>query len=110
MATHLFSSAGSEGLSCFLSGHSVRVIPWYQIQNIGAFHRNDERSEYAVIWLRVPADMFPVEFTERDPRWAGLLQGFSQHLRGVVPFEKWFPKEIHPVFEKNVYGVYSKDA
>ncbi|MEO6993772.1 MAG: hypothetical protein ABI273_09100 [Lacunisphaera sp.] len=54
--------------------------------------------------------MFQIEFTERDPRWPELIQSFSQHLSGVVPFEKWFPQEIHPVFEKNAYGVYSKTS
>jgi hypothetical protein len=110
MATHLFSSAGGAGLSCFVQGQPVRVIPWDQIQDIGAFHRKDDRSEYAVVWLRVPSDMLPVEFTERDPQWADLLHGFSQHLRGVIPFERWFPEEMHPVFEQNTYGVYSKNA
>jgi hypothetical protein len=110
MATHLFSSAGPDGLSCGVPGGAVRVIPWDQIQNIGAFHRKDQRSDYAVVWLRVPTDVFPVEFTKRDPQWAGLLEGFSQYLRGFVPFEKWFPPELHPVFEKNAYGVYSRDG
>ena len=110
MATHLFSSADKSGLACFVEGRSIQLIPWDQIENIAAFHRKDERSEYAVAWLRVPQEMFQVEFTERDPRWPELLQGFSQYLRAVVPFEKWFPPDIHPVFEKNAYGVYSKEA
>ena len=108
MATHLFSSANASGLACFVEGRPIQVIPWDQIENIAAFHRRDEQSEYAVVWLRVPLEMFQVEFTERDPRWPELLQSFSQYLRAVVPFEKWFPQEIHPVFEKNAYGVYAK--
>ena len=110
MATHLFNSAGVSGLACFVEGRTIRVIPWDQIENIAAFHRKDDRSEYAVVWVRVSEEMFQVEFTERDPRWPELLRGFSQYLRGVVPFGKWFPQEIHPVFEKNAYGVYSKEA
>lgn len=85
-------------------------MAWDKIENIGAFHRRDRRSDYTVAWLRTSTDEFPVEFTERDPQWAGLLRGFSQYLRGVIPFEQWFPKEEHPVFEKNAYGIYSKDA
>ena len=110
VATHFFSSAGTSGLASFVEGRNVRVVPWDPIENIAAFHRRDERSEYAVVWLRVPSEMFEIEFTERDPRWPELLQGFSQYLRGVVPFEKWFPVEIHPVFEKNAYGAYSKST
>jgi hypothetical protein len=110
MAIHLFSSTDASGLACFVTGRPIQVIPWDQIDTIRAFHRRDERLEYAVVWLRVPQEMFPVEFTERDPRWPELLQGFSQYLRAVVLFEKWFPREIHPVFEKNTHGVYSKEA
>ena len=110
MATYFFSSADASGLACFVEGCAVRVIPWNQIENIAAFHRRDERSEYAVVWLRVPEEVFQIEFTERDPRWTGLLQSLSQYLRDIVPFEKWFPPEIHPVFEKNAYRVYSKEA
>ena len=108
MAIHLYSSARPSGLGCFVAGQPIRVIPWDHIENIAAFHRKDERSEYAVVWLRVPQEMFQIEFTERDPRWPELLQGLSQYLRAVIPFEKWFPQEIHPVFEKNAYGVYSR--
>ncbi len=110
MATHLFSSADSVGLACFTADKPVRVIPWEQIQSISAFHRQDARSDYAVVWFRIPTDMFPVEFTERDPEWTGLLHTFSRHLPGFVPFERWFPGEIHPVFEKNAYGIYSRDT
>src|SRR5687767_14570935 len=106
MATHLFSSAGTEGLACYAAVQPPRVILWDDIQDISAFHRTDPRSEYAVIWLRVPGDMFPVEFTERDPRWCELLEGFSKHLDGFVPFHKWFPPPLHPVFELNFNGVY----
>ena len=110
MATHLFGLGTSEGLSCFVSGQPARVIPWDQIESISAFHRKDAHSEFAVIWFRVPTDTFPVEFTERDPKWPDLLQSFAKHLRGFVPFEKWFPRDIHPVFEKTAYGIYAKNA
>ena len=110
MATHLFSSAGPSGLACLISSQAVRVITWNQIESIRAFHRTDEHSEYAVVWIRTPEDMFPVEFTEHDPRWSSLLEAFSKNLEGVVPFEKWFPAPLHPVFELNAHGVYSKPA
>ena len=110
MATHLFSSATSEGLECFVMRQPLRVIPWEQIESISAFHRKDSRSEYAVFWFRVPTDIFPVEFTERDPKWPDLLESFARHLPGFVPFETWFPKDIHPVFEQNAYGIYTKKA
>ena len=110
MATYLFSFAEPSGLGCFVASQPIRVIPWDQIDNIAAFPRKDARSEYAVVWLRVPGEMFEVEFTECDPRWPELLDGFSKYLPAAVPFEKWFPPEIHPVFEKNFFGVYAKRA
>ena len=53
----------------FVEGRPVRVISRDRIENIAGFHRSDERSEYAVVWLRVPEEMFLVEFTEQV-RWS----------------------------------------
>ena len=110
MSLSFIDSVSSSGICYRARAKETALIPWSEVESVGALKRSDGRQEFACVWVRTRKEEFPLEFDAHDPKWNQFVAALATELVGSKSFEKWFPEPLHPAFEINVQNVYEKGA